>query len=384
MLTAPSQHEYIHCFQKSGLLTIKKEQRIASAGNYEDQVGRYKREQLRQWGQGDRREDRPSMWFPISTPEGTEVYPYKDDGSEGRWRVGRKAVDDLLNEGLIDFVEKDNKWNVYKKIRDGRKTESVFGSLLDDHGSSATGTLEIKKIFGGKTFETPKPEKLISFLIDLTSEKDDFVLDSFVGSGTTIAVAHKMGRRYIGIELGNHANTHCLPRLRKVVDGNDGVALSEALSWKGGGGFRFYNLAPSLLKKDKYDQWIFDETYNANMLAAAMCKHEGFKFFPDQEFYWKQGRSTETDYIYVTTAFVMAEQLDKIHEEMKEAESLLICAKSFAPECECRHSNITIKKIPQMVLGRCEFGEDNYDLNIVQTTETAAEEAEEQEEFPEA
>ena len=101
------------------------------------------------------------------------------------------------------------------------------------------------------------------------------------------------------------------------------------------------------------------------MLAAAMCKHEGFKFFPDAEIYWKQGKSTETDYIFVTTAFVTVEQLDKIREEMKPGGSLLICAKSFAPPCKDRHDNITVKKIPQMVLGKCEFAKDNYDLNII-------------------
>ena len=186
-----------------------------------------------------------------------------------------------------------------------------------------------------------------------------------MGSGTSAAVAHKMGRKYIGIEFGDHATTHCLPRLKKVVQGKDGLALSEALAWKGGGGFKFYELAPSLLRKDKYGNWVIDEKYNANMLAAAMCKHEGFKFFPDAEIYWKQGKSTESDYIFVTTSFVTVEQLDKIQEEMKRGESLIICAKSFAPRCKERHSNITIKKIPQMVLGKCEFGKDNYDLNII-------------------
>ncbi len=153
--------------------------------------------------------------------------------------------------------------------------------------------------------------------------------------------------------------------MKKVINGADGLPLSEELGWTGGGGFKFYELAPSLLRKDKYENWIIDEKYNANMLAAAMCKHEGFKFFPDAEIYWKQGKSTESDYIFVTTSFITVEQLDKIRDEMRKGESLLICAKSFAPQCKERHSNITIKKIPQMVLGKCEFGKNNYDLNII-------------------
>ena len=201
----------------------------------------------------------------------------------------------------------------------------------------------------------------------------DWVLDSFLGSGTTAAVAHKMSRQWIGIELGEHANTHCRPRLKLIIDGKDMSGISEATGWKGGCGFKFYELASSLLRKDKYGNWVIDEKYNANMLAAAMCKHEGFKFFPDETIYWKQGKSTESDYIFVTTSFVTAEQLDKIHEEMKRGESLLICAKSFAPQCKERHTNITIKKIPQMILGKCEFGKDNYDLNIVNASQEDAE-----------
>ena len=206
------------------------------------------------------------------------------------------------------------------------------------------------------------------------SRKGDLILDSFLGSGTTVAVAHKMTRRWIGIELGDHANTHCLPRLKSVVDGVDQNGISKSLNWKGGGGFKFYNLAPSLLRKDNFGNFVIDERYNANMLAAAMCKHEGFKYYPDENLYWKQGKSTETDYIFVTTSFVTVEQLDKIHSEMKEDESLLICAKSFASECEKRFANITIKKIPNMILGKCEFGKDNYDLNIINATKVEAEE----------
>lgn len=101
------------------------------------------------------------------------------------------------------------------------------------------------------------------------------------------------------------------------------------------------------------------------MLAAAMAKHEGFKYSPDEAVYWKQGKSTEKDYIFTTTKFVTVEFLDKIHDEMRADESLLICCKSFSKPCENRYPNITIKKIPKMLLGRCEFGKEDYSLNIV-------------------
>ncbi len=219
---------------------------------------------------------------------------------------------------------------------------------------------------GGVQFKnSKKPEMLVKRIIELSSQENDWILDSFLGSGTTAAVAHKMKRRWIGIELGEHCHTLCLPRLKKVVDGTDQGGISKAMNWQGGGGFKYYYLAPSLLKEDKHGNWIIDERYNADMLAAAMAKHESFKYSPDEQIYWKQGRSTEKDYIFTTTNFVTVEFLDKIHEEMQPDESLLICCKSFSKACESRHLNITVRKIPKMLLGRCEFGKEDYSLNIV-------------------
>jgi adenine-specific DNA-methyltransferase len=137
------------------------------------------------------------------------------------------------------------------------------------------------------------------------------------------------------------------------------------MGWKGGGGFKFFNLAPSLLKLDKYGNFIIDEHYNANMLAAAMAKHEGFRYKPHEEIYWKQGQSTERDFIFTTTQFVTAKFLDQIKQEIQPEESLLICCKSFQKACENKFPNITIKKIPKMLLGRCEFGKNDYSLNII-------------------
>jgi adenine-specific DNA-methyltransferase len=135
--------------------------------------------------------------------------------------------------------------------------------------------------------------------------------------------------------------------------------------WQGGGGLKYYYLAPSLLKKDKYENWVIEPTYNADMLSAAMAKHEGFLFQPDETIYWKHGKSTEKDFIFTTTSFITVEMLDKIQEEMLPEESLLICCKAFQEVCTDRYPNITIKKIPIMLLGKCEFGKEDYSLNII-------------------
>lgn len=219
---------------------------------------------------------------------------------------------------------------------------------------------------GGVDFRSgKKPEKLLEIILRHFSNENDWVLDSFLGSGTTAAVAHKMKRKWIGVELGEHCHTHCIPRLKKVINGTDEGGITKSANWQRGGGFKYYYLAPSLLKQDKYGHWVIDEQYNANMLAAAMAKQEGFKYNPDETHYWKQGKSTEKDYIFTTTNFITVEHLDNIHEEMRPDESLLICCKSFQQACENRFQNITIKKIPKMLLGRCEFGKDDYSLNIV-------------------
>ena len=103
------------------------------------------------------------------------------------------------------------------------------------------------------------------------------------------------------VELGEHCHTHIIPRLKKVIDGRS-RRRHRAVSWKGGGGFRYYRLAPSLLEKDKWGNWVISEKFNAAMLAEAVCKLEGFIYAPSDTVYWQQGHSTERDFIYVTTA----------------------------------------------------------------------------------
>lgn len=231
-------------------------------------------------------------------------------------------------------------------------------------GDNKIAKYESKALFDGQSFDTPKPELLIEKVLILASNKGDLILDSFLGSGTTAAVAHKMGRRYIGIEMGSTAYSFCKARLDKVIDGEQG-GISKDVNWQGGGGYKFYELAPTLIEEDKYGNPIFSKKYNPTMLAAAVAKINGFTYAPDAEVYWKQGYSQEKSYIYVTTQYLTGKQLDSIASDVSDFEQLLICAPAFDNGLNKRYDNINIRKIPQSVLDKCEFGVDNYNLNIV-------------------
>ncbi|WGZ95914.1 MAG: site-specific DNA-methyltransferase [Candidatus Thiothrix putei] len=223
-------------------------------------------------------------------------------------------------------------------------------TIWDDVGLNQHAAREIELIFGEKAaFETPKPEGLMQRIIEIATNAGDLVLDSFAGSGTTGAVAHKMGRRWIMVELGEHCKTHIVPRLKKVIDGDDQGGISKAVNWAGGGRFRFYHLAASLLKKDAWGNWVINPAYNAEMLAEAMCKHMAYTYAPSQDVFWQHGYSSENNYIYITTGTLSREQLKLISSEVGDERTLLICSKGFIAENN-EFPNLNLKKIPQAVL----------------------------------
>lgn len=272
------------------------------------------------------------------------------------------TIEEGLKNGQVRLVRSKKGWTLHHRVY--MSGMQVLRSVLTDVGTNKSAGDESVALFGKNTFDYPKPEALIERILELTTNPGDLVLDSFLGSGTTAAVAHKMGRRWIGVELGDHAYTHCAVRMRKVIEGEQG-GISKSQNWKGGGGFKFYELAPSLLNHDKYGNLVINKEYNADMLAAAMAKHQGFTYSPDAELYWKQGHSSEHDFIFTTTQLLTIEMLESIHEQLDENESLLICCSKFQPGCRDKHANITIKKIPKVLLDTCEFDRDDYSLNIV-------------------
>lgn len=219
---------------------------------------------------------------------------------------------------------------------------------------------------GGVNFpKGKKPEALIKRCIELSSDLGDIVLDSFLGSGTTAAVAHKMKRRWIGIEMGKQAYTHCKPRIDDAIANNDASGITKSVDWQGGGGYRFYEVAPTLINKDPFDEYVINEDYDANMLAAAVALHEGFHYQPDGELFWKQSVGNENSYLFVTTRHLNSTYLDSIKDTMEDGEYLIIACRSFDNGLDKVYDNIAVKKIPQMLLERCEFGKTDYNLNIV-------------------
>jgi adenine-specific DNA-methyltransferase len=217
---------------------------------------------------------------------------------------------------------------------------------------------------GGVEFpKGKKPEALIKRCIDLATQPGDIVLDSFGGSGTTGAAAHKMGRRWIMVELRDQAHTHIIPRLQHVIDGTDQGGISKAVDWKGGGGFRYYELAPSLLEKDKWGREVISKVYDGTMLAQALCKLEGFTYAPSDTDYWRHGHSSENDFIYVTTQTLSPQQLAALSDEVGDGRSLLVLCSAFFGNTDA-FPNLTVRKIPNHIRARCEWGHDDYSLNI--------------------
>ena len=221
------------------------------------------------------------------------------------------------------------------------------------------------RLEGGVDFKGgKKPEALLEMILKYYSNPGDLVLDSFLGSGTTAAVAHKMNRKYIGIEFGEHCYTLCKPRLDRTIDG-DQSGISKEIGWKGGGGYKFYELAPSLIEKDRYGNPVISSQYNSNMLIAAIAKLNGYNYAPDPDVFWKQGYSQDKSYIYVTTNYMDSKTIDSISLDLGDMETLLVCAPAFDIGLDKRYDNIQVKKIPQSVLDKCEYGVDNYNLNVV-------------------
>jgi adenine-specific DNA-methyltransferase len=312
--------------------------------------------------QSEDAEKRKAYRYPIGLPSGREVMP-----PTGRhWNGLPERTQDLRADNRLWFG-KDGDSPPRIKVFLSEVQEGIVPDTWWPHdvaGSNQDSKKEMLDLLPGlEPFATPKPEQLLHRVLTIATNPGDLVLDSFAGSGTTGAVAHKMGRRWIMVELGEHCHTHIIPRLRKVIDGEDKGGITEAVGWQGGGGFRYYRLAPSLLEKDKWGNWVINHDYNAAMLAQALCKLEGFTYAPSDAVYWQHGHSTERDFVYVTTASLTHEQLQQLADEVGPDRSLLVLCTAFRAKADA-YPNLTVKKIPKQVLSRCEWGHDDYSLQV--------------------
>ena len=301
--------------------------------------------------------------YPITTPSGRVVNP----PSGYCWRLNKQRFQEYIADNRIWFGKDKNNVPAIKRFLSEVKQGITAMTLwkYTEVGHNQDARKEVKAFNSESVFPTPKPERLMERVITLASNPNDLVLDSFLGSGTTAAVAHKMGRRWIGIEMGEHAYTHCKVRLDKVISGEDQGGISKAVNWHGGGGYTFYTLAPSLINIDSFGQPVINEEYSPDMLSAAVALHEGFTYKPDDSLFWKQSVSSEKSFLFVTTRHVTAAYLQSIQNTMQEEEYLTIACTSFDSAAAKAYTNITVKKIPQMLLEKCEFGKTGYSLNIV-------------------
>ncbi len=359
-------HDNIFVFSKNRMLWGRTRNLLPRT---ETQLGRFKnpdndpRGPWRQGDDGTAKSGNDKQRFPVTLPSGRIVTP-----PPGRyWAFSQATLEQARTEGRAYFGADGDRLPIIKRylseVREGVAPRTWWAA--DEVGTNQQAKRDhLNKLLTDiEPFETPKPETLLSRIIHIATNPGDIVLDSFAGSGTTGAVAHKMGRRWIMVELGEHCHTHIIPRLKKVIDGTDTGGITKAVDWKGGGGFRYFRLAPSLLEKDKWGNWIISREFNAAMLAEALCKLEGFTYAPSDAIYWQHGHSTERDFIYVTTQNLSPDQLQQLSDEVGTERSLLVLCFAFRGKAD-RWPNLTVKKIPSHVLARCEWGHDDYSLKV--------------------
>jgi adenine-specific DNA-methyltransferase len=312
---------------------------------------RYRRVLLRKWGANSRREDRPNLYYALTAPDGTDVYPVRTDGVDGYWRWSRDTYE--KNKGLIEWVEQPEGWQPYVRqmARDARERPPETLWPHEDVGSNRQGKAEVKALFPNiEPFETPKPERLLARVIDIGSAEGDIVLDCFLGSGTTAAVAHKMGRRWIGIERDAHTlEAYALPRISKVVRGEDPGGVTAQARWAGGGGFAMLRTEASMFADDAGQVVLADWATNG-ALAKATAAQLHFPYVPEPPFSGTKGKTR----LAVIDGHVSAAVVELLVQQLGEDERLVVCGTSIDPQAadvaRVARSGSRVRKIPDSLL----------------------------------
>ena len=348
------RHDYIIVFRRSEAFQVNRMDDGEIPGHYdkEDDDGRpYYLKPLRAMAGADSaREARPTMWFPLEAPDKAEVWPMLPDGGEGRWRWGRERIE--REKDRIEWVKTKRGWSAYYRIYAGG-TQRPPETLLrhTEVGSNRTSKAEIKALFPNVApFDHPKPEALLQRVIELGSKEGDVVLDCFLGSGTTSAVAHKMGRRWIGIEWSSeNLDTFVIPRLSKVVDGADPGGITEDVGWQDGGGFRILDVAPSMFAADGGVVVLADWATNGK-LAEVTAAQLGFEFEGDPPFTGRKGRTR----LAVIDGLISTDVVDLIAGALGEDERVVVCGTAVDPAAgkalRQLRAGSSVRKIPASIL----------------------------------
>lgn len=309
----------------------------------DENTQKYIKERFRYTDENGRR----YMKSPIQSPNPRPNLMYEYKGyrvpTKG-WSISKEVMEQWDKEGRLAFPDDKSKTINRKIYLDEYKGQPVNNLWTD--------IFVINPMSGERVnFDGQKPEALIQRVLEMASSKGDWVLDSFLGSGSTAVTAQKMNRRWIGIEMGDQAYSLCKKRIDSAIDGEQG-GISKAVNWHGGGGYHFYELAPSLLvKNDKLPVYQINPTYTFEMLCEAICKIEGFKYKPQDVFH---GHSSEKRFIHVTTEFVNAEYIRSLSQHLDEGQSLLIYATKIQSDM-ILPDNVEVKKIPKDLLDKCNF-----------------------------
>lgn len=350
-----ARHDYILVFQKSERCAFNHLAASDGGGHYtrKDEKGRrYYLNPLRARGQAARREDRPSLFYPLVAPDGSAVYPKLPDGGDGRWRWGKEKAKD--NPHLLEFINGKGGWTANYRIyeSEGRTRPPETLWFHGEVGSTRTSAKELKQLFRGKSFATPKPEGLLERIIHIGSDPGDIVLDCFVGSGTTAAVAHKMGRRWVSVERERSTvDTFTAPRLKKVVEGTDLGGISTAVEWTGGGGFRVLDVAPSMYVGEEGVVLLAGWATN-QALAEATAAQFDYQFEDDAPFCGRRKKMR----LAVLDGHADKNVVKELLLALPPDEKLMLCATSLDPEAadllRKRKPGSSVKVLPEDVLIR--------------------------------
>jgi adenine-specific DNA-methyltransferase len=347
-----ASHDYLVCYSKSPSWLPKKmafEPDLAGYPYTAHDGRRYSSLTLRKWGANSRRQDRPNLWYPIEH-DGELFWPIKPDRTEGYWRWEKEKYE--ANKHRIEWLDKGHGLQPYVITYAPPSSVRPYETLWrnDEVGHNREAKSHLKTMFPIEPFDTPKPERLLHRIIDISTKPGDIVLDCFLGSGTTAAVAHKMERRWIGVEWSSQTvEKYALPRLEIVVNGNDPGGVTETVNWKGGGGFRVFDVSGSMFEADGGLVFLAEGMTNGE-LAEATAAQLGFEYEPDPPFAGRKGRSR----LAVVDGVVNDAVVRLLTSALVESDRVVICGTGIDPEAravlrELRPGS-TLRKIPGALL----------------------------------